>query len=159
MFAMVAQFMDSVNKVSRHVEDRIDMGLTNLDNNVTHAINTSSNNAKLISGTILNFSKYNVNTLKNFSNMDTTQLQNLNRLIADQMKLRMFANGQLQNMTNYLSSINKTVYDIDQKLTIVPVTPIPLPTPQQNKTCNIFSKEFPFCILPSNNPIHTMIHK
>lgn len=78
-----------------------------------------------------------INATKNQTADLTIQLQGIQSLQQQQIKSQTTTN-------NILSQINK-------KLDIVPVTPIQTPTPDHNKNCNIYSKQFPFCVLPNYN--------
>jgi hypothetical protein len=103
----------------------------------------ASNNATIgnLTDTVMNFSKANIANGMGLKNL----IGNNTKIFAALYKEQKRASDILQNMS--------------KQLKIVPVTPIPTPSPTQNKTCNIYSPGFPFCILPPTHPIFDLINK
>jgi hypothetical protein len=92
------------------------------------------------------------NVVHNFSDANIANGKGLRDNIANNSKLFIGLFKEQKRASDILANISK-------QLKIVPVTPIPPPSPTQNKTCNIYSPGFPFCILPPTHPIFDLINK
>jgi hypothetical protein len=152
---LISNFIANMERVTKHGEKTVDEMGTNLINNVTQATNRSSNNSKMIVSALNNVSKNNnasitvlANILDNFSTTSRANLEEVNNN-SQTNKIINQQNLKQNQRTNLLLG------NVTKQLSILPVTPIPYNP--QNKTCNLYSIGFPFCILPSNHPIFDLL--